>query len=449
MAIFNTTTLLMRIQESLDRNDLESAIKVLESLRSADQAQVFDDLDENDQVLLLTNLQPTISADIVEDLDDLDAAELIAKVPQENAVRIIDQMDPDKAADLLGDVTPHHARQLLREMSNPEEVAPLLKYADDSAGGLMTSDYFALYGSMTAAEAIDSIRDRQPELEDVYSLFVEDADGVLVGVISLQTLISARPQTRLDAIMDPDVIHVYPETDQERSAWLMSHYDLVALPVVDHEHKLLGVITVDDVVDVLVDEATEDIQRLGGAQPLAQPYLSSKVSAVAKARIGWLLLLFVTESLTGTVLRHFEHELGTVVALSFFIPLLIGTGGNAGSQATSTIIRGIAVKEIALRDGLKALWHELRVGLMLGAGMALFAYFRALTWKSETALAITVSVAIFAIVIWANALGAILPLLATRLRIDPTVVSGPVMSTLVDATGLFIYFSIAQIMLGI
>ncbi len=449
MTFYNTPSLLLRIQESLDRNDIDSAIQVLESLRSADQALVFDDLDENDQVLLLTTLQPTVSADIVEDLDDLNAAELMAKVPQKNAVRIIDEMEPDKAADLLGDVSPDHAQRLLKEMRDPHEVTPLLNYPDDSAGGLMTSEFFALQGSMTATDAIESIRERQPELEDIHYLFVEDAAGTLVGIISLQELITAKPEIRLDAIMDPDVISVYPETDQERSAWLMSHYDLVTIPVVNHDHKLLGVITVDDLVDVLVDEATEDIQRLGGAQPLAKPYLDSKVPAVAKARIGWLLLLFLTESLTGTVLRHFERELAAVVALSFFIPLLIGTGGNAGSQATSTIIRAIAVKEIILKEGLKALWHELRVGLILGIGMSIVAYFRALTWGSEPGLAITVASAILAIVIWANALGAVLPLLATKLKIDPTVVSGPVMSTLVDATGLFIYFSVARIILGI
>jgi len=449
MTIFNTDTLLLQIQEALIRDDLDSAIKALEALKPADQALVFDDLDEADQVSLLPTLEPSISADIVENLDEWDAAELMATIPQENAVRIINEMAPDEAADLLGDIAPDQARRLLKELSKPDELKSLLAHPDDSAGGLMTSEYFALRGSLTTAEAIEVIRERGPELEDVYYLFIEDDKRILRGLISLQRLIMAEPQTRLDAFMDTDVISVSPDTDQENCAWMMSHYDMVMLPVVDSNHKLLGVITVDDVVDVLVDEATEDIQRLGGAQPLAQAYLSTKVSAVSKARIGWLLLLFVTESLTGTVLRYFEKELAAVVALSFFIPLLIGTGGNAGSQATSTIIRAMAVGELALKDGLRALWHELRVGLLLGVGMSVIAYFRALTWGSEPGLAFTVGVAIMAIVIWANALGALLPLLATRFKIDPTVVSGPVMSTLVDATGLFIYFTVARIILKI
>jgi magnesium transporter len=249
--------------------------------------------------------------------------------------------------------------------------------------------------------------------------------------------------------MDPEVISVPAGTDQEEVARIMSHYDLLALPVINGNRKLLGVITIDDVVDVLEDEATEDIQRFGGAEPLTEPYLRTRIFSIARKRIGWLLLLFVTESLTGTVLRHFETELQTVVALAFFVPLLIGTGGNAGSQTTSTIIRAIALGEVEIRDALRALWHEFSVGLALGLGMSVVAYLRALAWGSSQGLALTVSVSILVIVIWANTLGALLPLLAARLKIDPTVVSGPVMSTLVDATGLFIYFTIAGLVIGL
>jgi magnesium transporter len=247
--------------------------------------------------------------------------------------------------------------------------------------------------------------------------------------------------------MDLDVISVPAGTDQEECAQIMSRYDLTALPVVNGGGRLIGVITIDDVIDIIEDEATEDIQRLGGALPLEAPYLATRILTVFRKRVGWLLLLFVTESLTGTVLRHFEDELASVVALSFFIPLLIGTGGNAGSQTTSTIIRALAVGEIDLADALRSLWHELRVGLLLGTAMALIAYFRALTWGTDQGLALTVALAIFTIVIWANGLGAFLPILAARLKIDPTVVSGPVMSTLVDATGLFIYFTVARVIL--
>jgi magnesium transporter len=276
-----------------------------------------------------------------------------------------------------------------------------------------------------------------------------DGQEKLVGVVSMRQLIVADPNTLLADIMEPQVISVPAGTDQEECARIMKRYDLLALPVVNGNNRLLGVITIDDVVDVLEEEATEDIQRLGGAQPLDQPYLTTRISLVTRKRIGWLLLLFLTESLTGTVLRHFEGELQSVVALAFFVPLLIGTGGNAGSQTTSTIIRALAVGDIDLGDALRSFWHELRVGILLGVGMAAIAYLRALTWGSDQGLALTVSLAIFTIVIWANALGAMLPILAARLKIDPTVVSGPVMSTLVDATGLFIYFTVARLIMGL
>ena len=447
MTTFNTDRVLTRIQEALDHSDLDAAIRVLELLRPMDQVDVFDDLDDKDQISLLPNLTPTVSANILENLDEANAAELVAAIPHDTAVRIINEMEPDEAADLLGDIHPGKAQIFLDALENPEEIRPLLLHPDESAGGLMTSEYLALRRRMTAADAITAIHEWQPENDDLYYLFVVDGEGQLCGTVSLRQLIVAEPNIALMEIMDPDVISVPAGTDQEECARVMTHYDLVTLAVVDQQKRLLGVITIDDVIDVIVDEATEDIQRLGGAQPLSQPYLDTRVPSVARSRVGWLMLLFVTESLTGTVLRHFEGELQAVVALSFFIPLLIGTGGNAGSQTTSTIIRALAVGDIDLKDGLLALWHELRVGLLLGIGMSIIAFIRALTWGSTQGLAATVSFSILAIVIWANALGAFLPILAARLKIDPTVVSGPVMSTLVDATGLFIYFTIARMIM--
>lgn len=449
MAAYNTDIILAQIEQALEREDLTSAIRILEALKPVDQAEVFDDLDTEDQVNLLPNLDPAVSADILENLDESDAAELVSSLPQDYAIRVIDEMEPDEAADLLGDIPPEKAQSFLQELENPEEVRPLLIHSDESAGGLMTSEFLALRRGMTASEAIEAIRQWKPEDESIYYLFVVDSERKLCGVVSLRQLIVAHPHTRLGDIMDAEVISVLAGTDQEEVARIMSRYDLLALPVVDHAGRLIGVITVDDVIDVVVDEATEDIQRLGGAQPLTQPYLRSSILSVARKRIGWLLLLFVTESLTGTVLRHFEAELQAAVALAFFVPLLIGTGGNAGSQTTSTIIRALALGEIDLKDALRSLWHELRVGLALGLGMAVFAYARALTWGSAPDLATTVSIAILTIVVWANALGAILPILAAKFKIDPTVVSGPVMSTLVDATGLFIYFKIAGIIMGL
>jgi len=449
MNMLDLDAILMQLRVALERNDLEIAIKMLESLRSPDQADLLEELDEAQQVALLSKLNPAASADILEELDNEEAAELVAALPQETAIRIVDEMEPDEVADLLAEIPAEQVQAILNRLEDPDEIHPLLLHPDDSAGGLMTSEYLALRRRMTAGEAIEAIRQWKPAAETIYHLFVVDRYGQLSGVVNLRQLIVAAPDTPIAEIMDTEVISVPVGTDQEECARLMSRYDLLALPVVDQNLRLLGVITIDDVVDVFEEEATEDIQRLGGAEPLDQPYLTSGIFTVARKRVGWLMLLFLTESLTGTVLRHFEDELQAVVALAFFVPLLIGTGGNAGSQTTSTLIRALAVGDIDLRDALTALWHELRVGLLLGLGMAVFAYGRALTWGTNSGLALTVSLAIFTIVVWANGLGAVLPMLAARFRIDPTVVSGPVMSTLVDATGLFIYFTIARIILGL
>jgi magnesium transporter len=449
MRISTLHNVLGRLHAALEYNDLATAASIIESLRPPDQADLFAELDAKAQVALLPELNPADSADILEKMDDEEAAELAATLPTEAIIRIVDEMEPDEAADLLGDIPLERARAVLAGMEDPDVVRPLLLHPDDSAGGLMTSEFLALHRRMTAAEAIQAIREWKPEAETVYYLFVMDRQGLLRGVVSLRQLIVADPATPMAEIMDPEVITVQAGTDQEECARLMSHYDLLALPVVDAEGVLLGLVTIDDVVDVLEDETTEDFQRLGGAQPLHRPYLGASILTVWRKRIGWLLLLFLTETLTGSVLRYFGDELQSVVSLAFFVPLLIGTGGNAGSQTTNTIIRALTVGEIDLRDALRVLWHELRTGVLLGLAMAGIGYLRALTWGSTVALAQTVALAIFVIVIWANGLGSVLPLVATRLRIDPTVVSGPVMSTLVDATGLFIYFTIARAILGI
>ncbi|HEY66056.1 MAG TPA: magnesium transporter [Caldilineae bacterium] len=440
---------LERVRHALEHNDIDQAVAIIESLRPADQAEVFSELDEEDQEALLPRLSPEDSADILEELDEEEAAELARSLPHHTLARIVEEMEPDEAADLLGDIPPEQAEAVLASLEDPDEVRPLLIHPDDTAGGLMTSEFLALRRRTTVAEALEAVRRWHPEGHVADHLFVVDRNGVLCGMVTLRQLILAEPHQRMMDIMDPEVISVPVGTDQEECARLMDRYDLLVLPVVDEHHRLLGVITVDDLVDVLQEEVTEDIQRLGGSQPLGGPYLDTRVTRVARSRIGWLLLLFVTETLTGTVLRLFEHELDAVVSLTFFIPLLIGTGGNAGSQTISTIIRALAVGDIELGDALRVLWHELRVGLVLGMAMGAVGYARALAWGTESAVASAVAAALLLIVLWANVIGSLLPLLASRLHIDPAIVSGPFMSTLVDATGLLIYLYVAKLILGI
>ena len=438
---------LNKVLSCLENDDVPGAITLIASLRPPDQADVFSDLDRDYQQELLSQLHISDSADILEELSDEEAVELVEDLPSLALARILDEMEPDEAADLLGDLDPDHAAQLLEEMNEADDVRPLLLHPDETAGGLMTSEFLVLRVEMTAHEAIQAIRQWAPEAETAYYLFVVDRNSILNGVVNLRELIIAQPYTVLKEIMDPEILSVHVDADREECAQLMRRYDLLALPVVDEYNHLEGIITIDDLVEALEEEATEDIQRLGGTQPLDRPYLTTSVIDVAKSRIGWLLLLFVTGTLTGTIMRLFEGRIENALALTFFIPLLIGTGGNAGSQTTTTIIRALAIGEIDFGDAFRVFRREIATGLLLGVLMAAVAYIRARTWGMGNPMSLAVSLSIMAIVVWANSVGSVLPIILTRLGVDPAIVSGPFMSTLVDTTGLFIYFTIAGLVL--
>lgn len=440
--------LYLRIDALLKSGEPRKAQTILQALLPTDQAEIFSDLLEAEQRLVLQGLPIEGIADILEKLEDEEAAEVAQWLPSEQLADILDEMEPDEAADLLGDLHPDRAEELLVLMENPEEIRPLLLHPDETAGGLMTSEYLALRRQMWARAALEAIREWAPEHEYHY-FFVIDAAGTLVGTVSLLQLIKADPKAEVQTLMDRNIVFASLEDDQEVCAHLMGDYDLTALPVVDARQQLVGVITIDDIVDVLEDEATEDIQRLGGSSPLDKPYLLTSAWDVTRRRIAWLLVLFVTSMLTSNVLEFFEDTLDKVVALSFFIPMLIGTGGNAGSQTTATIIRALGVGEVEKKDTLKVLWHELQSGLLLGLLVGLAGFARVFLFEHDVALGLTVGVALAMIVLWANSVGSLLPILASRVGVDPALISGPLMSTLVDATGLFIYLSVARWVLGI
>ena len=431
------------LKDVLARADYVRAVEIFELLPQADMAQIFGGLDETQQIKLLALLPRNESADILEELNDESVADLVAQISDQELLPIVEEMEPDKAADLLGDVEPGRVEMLLAELNDEDELRPLMIYPDDSAGGRMTSQFIALRRRMTAADAIDALRQWSPDSDDIYYIFVVDGSGVLRGVLDLRSLIMAPPDTLLREVMNPDVFMVRASDDQEVAVDLMIRYDLLALPVVNESDVLLGIITIDDIVDVLEEETTEDFVHLGGAEPLRRPYLDAGIFNMVGKRIGWLLLLFITATLTGSVMLLFQGHLEKMAVLAIFVPLIIGTGGNAGSQTTATIIRAMATRDVEFGDIFAVWWREARVGFLLGAGMAIAAYFRAVSWDPNPRLGLAVAAAIISIVIWATSTGSILPLVASKLRIDPTVVSGPVMSTIVDATGLFIYFSLA------
>jgi magnesium transporter len=324
-----------------------------------------------------------------------------------------------------------------------------LKYPENSAGRLMTDKFVKVPLAMTAGEVLERVREVGEDVETVNDLYIFDDKDYLIGVVSLHRVVLARPDTPVRDIMAIKVISVPPTEDQETVARLVAHYDFNAIPVV-LGGRMFGVITVDDVIDVLIEEGTEDQLKFGAVEAgvIDQPYFTTPIWRVVRSRVGWLLLLFVAGTLTGTVLRTFEGELAKVVALSFFIPLLIGSGGNTGAQTVSTIIRGIALKEIQLRDTLRVVVRELGSGLLLGALLGVIGLIRAWIWGSGGELSLVVALTLVAICTWANTIGALIPLLAQRLKIDPALVSAPLITTLVDATGLAIYLLIAKLLLS-
>ena len=312
----------------------------------------------------------------------------------------------------------------------------------------MITDIARLRRHWTAAEALDYLRSLE-EADALHYLYVVDRHNVLLGIAALRDLMLAKPDVRMEAIMRPDVTSVLVTADQEELAEFISRYDWVSIPVVDADGHLLGVVTVDDALDVLAEEATEDIQRLGGSEPLAQPYFAASVMQVFRKRVGWLLLLFVGSSLTSAVINAFRNELDTVIVLSLFIPLIIGTGGNAGSQTVATIIRAITLDEVRLATIWQAVRREVSVGLLLGMVMAIVGFSLAMMWDTGFNIALVVALTLPAVVVWATTMSTIIPTVADRFHIDPTVISGPMIATMVDATGLLIYFSLAKLILGL
>jgi magnesium transporter len=436
---------LEQVREALSRGEWKHAVALVESLKPPDQADLFGELPSADQDKLLPRLGIEDSADILEELEDEDAAEIAARLEPGELAQILDQMEPDEAADLLGDIAPERAAEALAAMEGPEEIRPLLVHPDESAGGLMTSVKVVLHREMTAEAAIAYLRAVAPESEDVYYLFVVDEELRLVGVVSLRQLVVVPSWTRVDAVMDTDIIQVRADADQEEAARLMARYDLLALPVVDSGGHLLGVITYDDLVDVLEDEATEDIYRLGGV-PGEQPY-DAPIFASLRTRLPWLLLNMGTALVSGLVLGLFKSTIAQVAALTVFFPLVAGVCGSAGTQALTVTVRGLAIGELEPRDGLRALGRELLIGSANGLVVGLLVAGIALALGEYPMLGLVVGFAILLNMIGAGIAGALVPIGMHLVRVDPALASPILVTTLTDTLGYLLYLGLATLLL--
>jgi magnesium transporter len=441
------------VRAALEAGDTAALRAALVEEHPADIADVIDRLDDDEQLIVFRALPTQLAAEVLSETALEATRELVRRLPPEDVGDLLDLMPPDDVAEILGEDVPESQQTLLAEMEPEEaaEVRTLLTYPLRSAGRIMTERFAAVTPAMTAGDVIPHLRQIDPDIETIQDLYVLDPAGTLLGKVALRSVIIAPPEQRLDQIMNIEPVTVTPDTDQEEVARLVSQYDLVTLPVISTSGRLLGIITVDDVIDVLVQESTEDVLRFGAVEGGAtdESYFSTPIARAVRRRIGWLLILFLTGTLTINVLGRFEEELDQVVALAFFIPLLIGTGGNTGAQTVSTMVRAMALGEIRLRDAWDVVLRELTSGLLLGSLLSVVAFGFAYILGGSLQLALVVALSIIAVCTWANTIGALVPLIAQKLGLDPALVSAPLITTLVDATGLAIYLLIAKALLGL
>lgn len=432
----------------------------LQNVRAEDIAEASRELSPPEVLAIFNWLDNERAAELLGLLNDESTKYVVENAPSARVTDMLDRLPMDDAADVLDEASPAKAEELLRSLAktapdDAEEIRDLLAYPERSAGRLMTDAFVRLRADMSVNEAFSVVRDSDDEVETISDLFiVENVEGreILTGVISLRELVRAGarrkdPNVKIRDFMVTDIISVSTDSDQEECARLIAKYDFMALPVLERNGNFVGIVTVDDIIDVLVEEGTEDVLALGAVTPTEKPYLSNSILDIFKQRFGWLLLLFVAESCTGFVLRNYQGEIEKVVALSFFVPLLIGSGGNAGAQAVTTITRSLALGEIKFRDFFRVIWRETRAGLLLGAALGIVGFFRVLLWGNGSQLALVIALSQLVVIVWAVTVGASLPIIFKRLGLDPAVMSAPFITTLVDATGLVFYFSIAKVIL--
>ncbi len=425
-----------------------------------DLAVEWWDLPLRERVRRFRKLSPDQAQQLFFDLGPREQAQLLLALPPAERSLWTRALELDDAADLLQEI-PEPERAALLELldeTTRRQVAALLAYREDVAGGLMNPRFAALRPDMTVEEALSYLRRYAREHArrgDAYYAYVLDPDRRLLGVVSLRDLLAADPDEPVRAIAREDVITVPAQADQEVVAELFRRHRLMSLPVVDAERRVVGVVTVDDIVDVLQEEATEDIHRLGGVEALDLPYTRTPFGRLLTKRAGWLALLFVGESFTATAMAFFEHEIARAVVLALFVPLIISSGGNSGSQAATLIVRAMALGELAVRDAFRVLRRELFLGLGLGAVLATIGLLRILIWQAVAGtygehylpLAFAVAASLVGVVTWGTLAGAALPFVLRALRFDPAAASAPLVATLVDVTGIVIYFTVASLLL--
>lgn len=426
------------------QSNFEEAIKASSQMHPADVAETLREIPFTYQTRFITVLTPERAAEILQDMELDDEADILGEMEPEKAAEILKQMYTDEAADLLAELPEKDSEELIALMKDEgQEIKELLEYEEDTSGGLMATEFVPIREEQTVEDVLAFLRLQAPSAENAYYLYVIGNDQTLTGVVSLRELVVNPLETKISSIMKRDIITVREDLDQEEVARIFEKYGFLVLPVVDKENKLVGVITVDDVLDVAEEEATEDIHKGASITPLETGYDNAKIWTLFSKRIVWLVVLIVVNLVSSGVIAAYENILSSAIALAFFIPLLIDTGGNTGAQSATLIIRALVTGDVRIKDWGKVFVKELFVGVCLGLVLGFAGSMLGIA-RGGYEVGLVVGLTMVAIVIVANLIGMTLPFVLTLLRLDPAVASSPLITSIADATGLIIYFSIAS-----
>lgn len=433
--------------ELLERRDLHALRAALLEENEVDIAEFLEELPQDKIVVVFRALPKEMAAEVFSNLEPDTQQVIIQSATDQEVSAIVEELYVDDAVDMLEELPANVVKRVLKA-ARPDTrklINQFLNYPDNSVGSIMTAEFTDLKQSMTVAQAIAHIRRTGENSESVYTCYVTDAGRRLEGVLTIKELLLAQDEQLIADLMETDVITAETTEDQEEAVARMMKYDFISLPVVDKEGRLVGIVTVDDVMDVMEEEATEDFEKMAAMAPSEKPYLKTSVLSLAKHRILWLLVLMISGMITGGILGRYEAAFSVMPLLVTFIPMLTDTGGNAGSQSSTLVIRGMAVGDIALSDFPKVLWKELRVSLLVGAVLSLVNLVRLLlSYPGNELVCVTVTLSLFATVVLAKTIGGALPMLAKLVRADPAIMAAPLITTIVDALSLVLYFTIAS-----
>lgn len=444
--------MLEKINRLLENNNYSQIKELLKNENIYDIAEILNELDINNLIMVFRLLPKDLAADVFAYLDTDMQVKLIQALSDNEAIKIINDLDADDATDLIDEMPANIVNKIIAKV-NPQtrkDINQLLKYPDNSAGSIMSVEYLDLKSDLTVKQALIKIRNEANENDIKHNFFVLDNNRKLIGLVDVNNIIISSETTLISNIMNKKVISTHTLTDQEEVAKIFSKYDLTSMPVVDSENRLVGIITIDDIMDIIKSETTEDIEKMAAIVPTEKPYLKLSIWEIWKSRIPWLLLLMISATFTGKIIQHYENALSAYVILTSFIPMLMDTGGNAGSQSSTTIIRSLSINEINFKDFFKIVWKETEVAIIAGITLAIANYGKLIIVdRVSSKVALIVCLTLIVTVLVSKIVGAILPLVAKKVGFDPAVMASPIITTIIDAVSLIIYFQIASVVLGI